>query len=244
MNRPLLQSAHTLQERLQALAAWGVDLTLTARMLEQTPAERVAGTLETADRFAEGRTRHFWPHWLRRTRHPRPPRLLFQRLVEAQVDWVLVGRLAEIAQGAPLLADHMEACFRPDPENVTRLAAALLPLRPRVLDGTRQERSPRFFAQHAEHLLLERPSLVLETEAARLLLQQSLSGVGAYPTVKQAAVSLDLYGCRMLVLSLPALIARRQARGLTEDELFVPQLEAAWLLTTMMSAPATPAAGR
>ena len=238
MDDPLQPPTHTPAERLQALAAWGVDLSLTAWMLRRTPAERVAGVLETADRFAEGRTRHLVPRWLRRPRHPQPPRLLFHRLGETQVDWVLVGRLAEIAQGAPLLANQVEVCFCPDAENVARLAAALAPLRPRLQNGTHALRSPRFFTQHGERLLLERATLALDTEAARVVLQQSLPGVGAYPSIKQASVPLDLYGCRMLVLTLPALLARRQARGLGEDELFLPQLEAAWLLTPTGSAPA------
>lgn len=224
-----LQSAHTPEERLQALAAWGVDLSLTVRMLQRTPAERVAGVLETSDGFVQ---RSIFERLLCPPKHPQPPRLLFQRLMEAEVDWVLIGRLAEIAQGAPLLADHMEACFRPDTQNVVRLMTALSALRPHLRDGTRHERSPRFFAQHGTRLLLEQTTLALDTESACFLLQQHLPGVGAYPTVKQAAIPLDLYGYQMLVLSLSALMARRQARGLTEDEVFLPQLEAAYLLTT------------
>jgi hypothetical protein len=241
MDDPLQQPTRTPAERLQALAAWGVDLSLTRRMLELTPAERVAGTLETADRFAEGRTRHLVPSFLRRPRHPQPSRLLFQQLIAAEVDWVLVGRLAEIAQGAPLLADQVELCYRPDAANVARLLAALAPLRPRLQVGTRRERAPRCFARHGEHLLRDQATLALDTEAARLVLQQALPGVGAYPMIKQASVPLDLFGSRVLVLPLPLLLARRQARGLTEDELFVPQLEAAWLLAATESAPATPA---
>lgn len=244
MDDPLLIPTHTREERLQALAAWGVDLSLTRRLLRRTPAERVAGVLESADRFAEGRRRHLLPSALRRHLHPQSPRLLFEQLLAAEVDWVLVGRLAEIAQGAPLLADQVEVCFRPDPENVARLSAALAPLRPRLREGPRRERSARFFAGHSEYLLLERPTLALETEAARLLLEPHLSGVGTYPAVKSAAIPLDLYGCRMLVLRLPALIARRQARGLTEDELFVPQLEAALLLAATAPAQATPASAQ
>lgn len=244
MDDPQLAPAHTPEARLQSLAAWGVDLSLTTWMLRLSPTERLAGTLESADRFAEGRLRHLLPHWLRHPLHPHPPRLLFQRLVEAEVDWVLVGRLAEIAQGAPLVADHMEICFRPDAENVARLTTALAPLRPHLREGTRRERSPRFFPQQGERLLLEQPTLALDTEAARLLLEPHLPGVGAYPAVKHAAIPMDLFDCRVQVLSLPALIARRQARGITEDTLFVPQLEAALLLAATVPAQATPASGR
>lgn len=244
MDDPLLQEAHTPGERLQALAAWGVDLSLTRRMLRRTPAERVAGVLETADRFAEGRTRHVLPRLLRRPRHPEPPRLLFRRLVETAVDWVLVGRLAEISQGAPLLADQVEVCFHLDAENVARLTAAVAPLRPRLREGARHERSARFFAQHGGRLLREQNTLALDTEAARLLLQHELPGVGAYPTVRAGAIPLDLYGCRVLVLTLPALIARRQARGETEDELFLPQLEAAALLAARVPDAAIPVSER
>jgi hypothetical protein len=240
MNPAPVAPADTPEARLAALAAWGVDLSLTERMLRRTPAERVSGILEAADGFVQ---RPLLVHLLHPVLHPQSPRLLFQRLKDAAVDCVLVGRLAEIAQGAPLLADHAELCFRPDAENVARLAAALAPLRPRLIAGTRRERSRRFFARHAARLLLEHTPLSLDTDATRLRLASHLPGVGDYQAVKQASLPLDLYSCRMLVLALPALIARRAARGLPEDETFLPQLEAAQLLATV-SAPPAPAAPR
>lgn len=239
MNDPLLQPASTPEERLQALSAWGVDLSLTRRMLRRTPAERVAGVLEAADGFVQ---RAFLARLVRPALHSVPPSRLFQRLLEAEVDCVLTEHLAEIAQGAPLLTDHAELCFRPDAENVARLVAALRPLRPRLRAGTRRERSLRFFAQHGARLLLEQTPLELDTQACRLCLASALPGVGAYPAIKQATILLDLFGCRMRVLTLPALIARRKARGNLSDETFLPQLEAALLLATAeaSAAPASP----
>jgi hypothetical protein len=240
MNDPLMHSASTPEDRLQAIAAWGVDLSLTKRMLRRTPAERVAGVLEAADGFVQ---RSWLSRLVRPALHPVPPSQLFQRLIEAEVDFVLTEHLAEIAQGAPLLTDHAELCFRPDAENAARLARALLPLYPRLRTGIRRERSLRFFAQHGARLLLELAPLELDTQACRLCLASALPGVGAYPAIKQAATPLDLYGCQMCVLTLPALIARRQARGNLSDETFLPQLEAALLLATA-SAEAAPAGPR
>lgn len=237
MNDPVRPPASTPEERLQALSAWGVDLKQVAWMLRRTPEARVAGVLEAADGFVQ---RAWLSRLVRPSLHPAPPSLLFQRLIQAEVDWVMVGSLAEIAQGAPLLTDHAELCFAPQPENVARLVAALLPLCPRLEFGTRRERTPRFFAQHGAQLLLERAQLPLDTQACRLHLASSLPGVGAYPAIKQATIPLDLYGCRMRVLALPALIAWRQARGELSDETFLPQVEAASLLATV-SAPAAPA---
>ncbi len=244
MSNQLRSPTQMTEDRLQALAQWGVDLSLTRRMLALPPAERVAGTLETADRFAEGRRRHLLPRLLRRSRHPLPPHRLFQSLVASEADWVLVGRLAEIAGGAPLVADQVEICFRPDEQNAARLAAALLPLHPRKRAGTRLERTPHTFVHQSTRLLLEEAPLTLETEAAQIVLQHQLPGVGDFSVILAAARPLELYGCRMEVLTLPALLARRQARGLAEDDLFIPQLEAAWLLSTKAAAPAVPASGR
>lgn len=240
MDDPLQHPAHTPEERLQALAAWGVDLSLTRLLLRRPPAERVAGILEAADGFLQ---RRVFQRLLRPTLHPAPPCLLFQRLLEAHVDWVLVGRLAEIAQGAPLLADHAELCFAPTAENAARLVGALLPLRPHLQEGPRRQRSPRFFAEEGTRLLLDHSALELDTRATRLRLASALPGVGSYDAIKQAAHPFDLYGCRMLVLSLPALIARRTVRGEPSDATFLPQLEAAFLLTTV-SAGAAPAGPR
>jgi len=237
MNDPLAQPASTPEERLQALAAWGVDLKQVAWMLHRTPETRVAGVLEAADGFVQ---RSWLSRLVRPALHPVPPRLLFQRLIGAEVDWVLAGALAEIAQGAPILTDHAELCFRPEAENVARLVEALRPLRPRLQAGTRRERSPRFFARHGARLLLEQAQLSLDTQACHLRLASALPGVGDYTAIKRAAILLDLYGCRMLVLTLPALIARRKLRGGPSDETFLPQLEAVSVLATA-SAQATPA---
>lgn len=237
MNDPQFASASTTEERLQALAAWGVDLKQVAWMLRRPPETRVAGVLEAADGFVQ---RSWLARLARRNLHPVPPSLLFQRLIQAKVDWVLTGALAEIAQGAPILTDHAELCFAPSAENAARLVEALRLLSPRLEAGTRRERSPRFFARHGARLLLEQAQLSLDTQACHLRLASALPGVGDYAAIKQAAIPLDLYGCRMLVLALPALIARRTLRGGPSDETFLPQLEAVQVLSTA-SGPAVPA---
>jgi len=233
-------TAHTPAERLAELAAWGVDLSLVRRQLALPPADRVSGLLEAADGLVQ---RSWWKRLWHPTLHPQPPRRLFEQLRGA-CEWVLVGRLAESAHGAPFLAHQVEVCFLPTADNVARLVAALAPLRPHLLAGTRRERSPHWFTTEGERLLLAQPALVLETEAALVCLQSELVGVGAYPAVRAASTPLDLYGGAVLVLTLPAELAWRQARSESVDEVAIPQLEAALLLSATAPAPAVPAGER
>ena len=78
-----------------------------------------------------------------------------------------------------------------------------------------------------ERTLQESPILTLQTDAGPLDLMNAVPGVGSYAEVRAACVALDLYGVRVLILDLPALIASKRAAGRAKDLLALPQIEAA-----------------
>ena len=57
---------------------------------------------------------------------------IVRRLVEAQVEFVVVGGFSAVLQGVPIVTLDLDICYRRTPENVARLAAALAPLQPRA----------------------------------------------------------------------------------------------------------------
>lgn len=56
---------------------------------------------------------------------------LLERLVADEIDFILVGGLAAVAQGAPMTTHDLDIVHRRTSENVDRLAALLKALRTR-----------------------------------------------------------------------------------------------------------------
>jgi hypothetical protein len=69
---------------------------------------------------------------------------LVTRLAAARVDFVLVGALAAVAQGAPLTTHDVDIVHNRDPDNVERLVAFLASTR-----GTAAGRAERSCGQRA-----------------------------------------------------------------------------------------------
>ena len=78
-----------------------------------------------------------------------------------------------------------------------------------------------------ERTLQASPILTLQTDAGPLDLMSAVPGVGSFAEVRAASVVLDLYGVHLLILDIPALIARKRAAGRAKDLLALPQIEAA-----------------
>lgn len=95
------------------------------------------------------------------------PRGLFERLATARVEVVLVGGLAAVALGVPIVTQDIDLCFNPEPENLARLAQArMLPFR---LDDRTLQRSR---------------ILTLQTDIGALDLLTAINGVGEYQEVR------------------------------------------------------------
>jgi hypothetical protein len=66
----------------------------------------------------------------------------------------------------------------------------------------------------------------LSTDLGPLDLLGEVSPFGGFDSLKTHAITMDLVGHRVLVLSLPALIRSKRAAGRPKDLLVVPELEA------------------
>src|SRR5262245_15695033 len=61
-------------------------------------------------------------------------------LTEAGVEFVIVGNVSAVLQGSPIITQDLDLCYRRTDANLTRLAAALRSLKPRL----RHRTSPTF----------------------------------------------------------------------------------------------------
>ena len=142
------------------------------------------------------------------------------RLTEAQVEFVIVGGVSAVLQGAPIITQDLDLCYRRQPENLSRLAKALAPLTPR-LRGIPDD-LPAVFD---ERTLQFGTNFTLRIGSEDLDLLAEMSGIGGYEQIVDQADEMLVAGFRVRVLSLEQLIATKEAANRPKDHLTLPLLK-------------------
>src|ERR671939_281790 len=101
--------------------------------------------------------------------------LLFQRLVQEQVEFVVIGGFAAVALGVPYITRDIDLCYNPEPANIARLEHALAPLHPRLrVHGLTDEEAGMLPFQLDKRMLQQTAILTLQTDAAELDLMSTV----------------------------------------------------------------------
>ncbi len=104
---------------------------------------------------------------------------------------------------------------------------ALVPLHPRLrIEGLTDEEAHALPFQLDQRTLQQTAILTLRTDVAELDLMITVPGVGNYTQVKDASTEIEVFGTRLLVLDLSALVASKKAVGRPKDLLILPEIEA------------------
>jgi predicted nucleotidyltransferase len=186
-----------------------VDHTQAAKLLAMTPTERL--------RHHEG-----WRQLLiRGSTMPNFVEEIAARLMEAKVEFVIVGGVSAVLQGSEITTRDLDICYRRTPKNIVRLVAAIGPLNPR----------PRGFPPDLPFFFDERTvqlgsNFTLEIGDESLDLLGVMSAIGGYEQIIGQAVDINLAGFPIKVLSLAQLIATKEAAGREKDLAVLPALKA------------------
>ena len=186
-----------------------VDYTLIDKMLRMTPTERL-------------RHHERWRGLQRKD--PMLPNFVEEmvgRLQDAGVEFIVVGGVSAILQGATVNTMDLDICYRRTPENIRRLVAALAPLHP----------LPRGFPPDLPFIFDERTvqlgsNFTLEVGPESLDLLGEMSAIGGYEQVIGGAVDAPVGNRSVKTLSLEQLIATKTAAGRTKDLAALPELQA------------------
>lgn len=186
-----------------------VDYTLIDKLLRMTPAERL-------------RHHERWRGLLRKG--PMLPNFVEEivgRLQDAGVEFLVVGGVSAILQGAGVNTMDLDICYRRTPQNIARLVAGLAALNPR----------PRGFSPDLPFVFDERTvqlgsNFTLEIGPESLDLLGEMSAIGGYEQVIGGAVEANLGSRSVKVLSLEQLIITKTAAGRTKDLATLPELQA------------------
>lgn len=142
------------------------------------------------------------------------------RFVDAKAEFLVVGGVSAVLQGAPILTQDLDVCYRRTRENVERLASAL----GSFAISLRTPQGPIPIRLDAQ-FLWNGCNFTLSADGEDLDLLGEMSGVGRYEDVVDDAPTIDLGALRFRVLSLTDLVATKRAAGRPKDLAVLPLLE-------------------
>jgi hypothetical protein len=145
---------------------------------------------------------------------------LLERLMAADVDFVLVGGLAAVVQGAPVTTFDVDIVHRRTEENVDRLVAFLTSIGARYRGRSGPPLPPQRSA------LLGPGHSLLMTDLGPLDVLGAIEGGADYDQLLPESVAVPVGGRTARVLSLEKIVALKRASSDSKDKLRLPLLEA------------------
>jgi predicted nucleotidyltransferase len=149
------------------------------------------------------------------------PRPLLQRLVDARVDFIVVGGIAAVAHGSVTFTQDLDITYAPDEENLERLGRVLVDLGARLRGVT--DDVP--FVPDGRTLRRTRV-LTLDTPIGRIDLLAQPDGAPVFAELRARAELDVIAGVEVAYASLDDLIAMKKAAGRPKDLVAVEELEA------------------
>ncbi len=149
------------------------------------------------------------------------PEAVIGLLGRHRVRWVLIGGLAAITHGAPLVTQDVDICYARDDENLARLSAAL-----RQAHAELRDVEPGLPFRLDAHTLRNGDAFTLTTDVGWLDLLGTPAGTAGFDDLARTAEAIDVFGQRVLVASIDDLIRMKRAAGRAKDLLAVEELGA------------------
>ena len=139
---------------------------------------------------------------------------LLERLLQHDIDFVLVGGFACVVHGSPLVTQDIDICLAINEEQIGKLRTALRDLNPRHRMNPSYKPS---FLEYPESLDGIN-NIYLETDLGVLDILSELRPVGSFETIKKNAISISLYGHTCRVASIEDLIRIKETMGRPKDK--------------------------
>lgn len=149
------------------------------------------------------------------------PEAVIGLLGRHEVRYVLIGGLAAITHGAPLVTQDIDVCHDREPANLERLADAL-----REVHADLRGAEPGHPFRLDARTLANGDAFTFTTDVGWLDIMATPSGVGGYEELARTADAYTLFGHRVLVASIDDLIRMKRAAGRTKDLLAAEELAA------------------
>jgi hypothetical protein len=149
------------------------------------------------------------------------PESVIRLLGRHRVRYILIGGLAAITHGAPLITQDIDACYARDDLNLRRLAAALVEVHAELRGA-----DPGLPMRLDAKALRAGDAFTFTTDIGWLDLLGTPAGTRGYEDLARTADAFDLFGSRVLVASVDDLIRMKRAVGRPKDLLALEELGA------------------
>lgn len=146
---------------------------------------------------------------------------LFEALVTARVEFIIIGGMAATAHGSAHVTVDLDLVYRRTLENIARLAAALQPLQP-YLRGAPPGLPFRFDADTIKRGL----NFTLVTSAGDLDAMGEAAGGGTYEALLPRSELRSIFGFDVRFVDLEMLLHLKRAAGRPKDLERIAELEA------------------
>jgi hypothetical protein len=146
---------------------------------------------------------------------------LLERLVEAGVDFVVVGGFAGIVHGCTYVTQDVDICCDFSPANLLALQKAVSKLHP-VHRMTPKRKKLELTEESSKQF----KNLYLDTDIGQLDCVSFINGLGGYQKVRRISDLVKVRDTKLRVLSLNALIKAKKAMNRPRDKQAILQLEA------------------
>jgi len=156
-----------------------------------------------------------------RGRKPRSAKLseILEGLLEARVDFILVGGLAAVIQGAPVTTMDVDVVHSQSPENVARLLAFL-----KSIDAAHRRLDDKVI-EPSERDLSGKGHVLLTTRIGPLDVLAVIEGERSYEDLLEHTVEIDFRGHTLRMLDLKTLIQLKKTSTDPKDKQRLPVLK-------------------
>ncbi len=145
---------------------------------------------------------------------------LLERLLATDIEFVLVGGLAAVVQGAPITTFDVDIVHRRSPGNVDQLLTFLAGV------GARYRGRPEPPLPPSRAALLGSGHSRFMTDLGPLDVLGAIESGAAYDDLVPRSVTVAIAGRSLHVLSLEAIVALKRSSADPKDKLRLPMLEA------------------
>jgi hypothetical protein len=149
------------------------------------------------------------------------PDAVIRLLGRHRVRYVLIGGVAAITHGAPLVTQVVDICHARDDEDLKRLASALTEVHAELRGA-----DPGLPFRLDARTLRAGDAFTFTTDVGWLDLLGTPSGTSGFDDLARTADAFDLFEQRVLVASVEDLIRMKRAAGPPKDLLAVEELGA------------------
>lgn len=146
-------------------------------------------------------------------------RQLIEKLLDNDVEFVLIGGFAAVMHGSTSLTQDIDICIRFTPENCDNLLKALDDSNP-----TYRQNRQSMTKDPAE--LSKFKNLYLITDYGPLDVMSEISKLGKYEDVLKYSIEIDLFDRKCRVLDIDGLIHSKEEMARPKDKEVIIQLKA------------------